>query len=204
VGKALQIHKESNGIYYEVTLEDRAFFFALPDRGAIVLAARKQPVADTLDRASGKKKLQLKYEDVKELIAKKTDGKQALWVVATGRATLQFEKGFGAKVAQGEKVVRKTLADSGVTEVTGGFWVTEGVKGAFAVEVQSETFAKLIGDALQTELTKAVEKGFDGALDDLRLLPVREFLKDAIITGDGKHIVIQGEVAGRMFAKSLQ
>jgi hypothetical protein len=198
VGKLLQIHKKSTGIVYELNLEGRSIFFALPERGTLVAATQQAPVQDALDKGAGRKKATLKHKDVATLIAK-TDGKQAAWVVATGRATVAFDPG-----PKNEKNSRRTLADSGVDEVSGGFWVTDGVKAAFGVKVQNEAAATAVSDALQTELAKAVDKGFDGAFDEKRLAPLREFLKEMVIAGDGKHIVIQSEVPGRVFAASVK
>lgn len=203
--KKLQTHKIGNSILYEVNADDRSFFFALPDKTSLVFATRKEPVREALDRATGKKKLQLRYKDVQDLVAK-TDAKQALWLVATGRTTLQFETVFaGPKGKKVEQTARKTLADSGVYEVSGGFWVADGVKGAFGIKVQTTQAAKAVSDALTDELAKTIDKGFDGALaTEPRLAPVREFLKDMVIAGDGKHIVIQSEVPGRAFVNSLK
>jgi hypothetical protein len=197
--QALRVHKTGTGSVYELTGDGRSLFFALPDRTTVVFAARKEPVATALDRATGKKKLQLVHKDVEKLIAK-TDGKQALWLVATGGTALEFEPVSGPA----GKPARKTLGASGVSEVTGGFWVTENLKAAFGVDVQNAAAAKAVSDALTVELAKAIDKGFDGAFDEKRLAPVREFLKEMIIAGDGKHIVIQSEVPGRIFVNSLK
>src|SRR5208283_892209 len=88
--KNLQIHKGAPGIVYELIAEERTFYFALPDKNTIVATSRKEPVIDALQRATGKKKLQLKDKELQELIAK-TDAKQALWITATARTTLSFE-----------------------------------------------------------------------------------------------------------------
>ncbi|MBL8797827.1 MAG: hypothetical protein JNM56_28275 [Planctomycetia bacterium] len=201
---ALKIQKSGNGVVYEIAGEERNFFFALPDRNTLVLAPRREPVGDALDRATGKKKLVLKSKEVQELITK-TDGKQALWVVATGGTTVSFESVLaGPKGNKTEQMARKTLADSGVYEVSGGFWLTDNVKAAFGVKVQTTQAAKAVGDALQAELAKTIENGFDGKLDDPRFAPVREFLKEMVIAGDGKHIVIQSEVAGRVIVNSAK
>jgi hypothetical protein len=200
VPKLLQIHKKGSSIVYELTLEEKTLYFALPDRTSIVLSGRKEPVIEALDRATARKKVTLKSEDVGKLIAK-TDAKQALWVVATGKTSVEFQTILvGAK--KGEKA-RKTLEDSGVTEVTGGFWVTDGVKAAFGVEVQNGLIAKAVANGLQDELSKQIKNEFDGKLEG-PLAPVREFLRDLVIAADGYHIVIQGEVAGRVFVDSLK
>ena len=205
IDKALLAHKVGNNILYEFNADERSFFFALPDKNSLVFATRKEPVRDALERATGKKKVPLRYKDVQDLVTK-TDAKQALWLVATGRTTLQFETVFaGPKGKKVEQMARKTLADSGVYEVSGGFWVTDGVKGAFGIKVQNEQAAKAVSEALSNELAKTIDKGFDGALaTEPRLAPLREFLKEMVINGDGKHIVIQSEVPGRVFANSLK
>ena len=203
VGKVLQIHKAGNGTLYEVTAEDRSFFFALADRTTAVFAARREPVSDALDRAAGKKKGLVKDEGLRKLIAK-ADAKQALWVAANGHTTVGFDRILAGPKPKGGEMARRTLGDSGISEVTGGFWVTDGLKAAFGVEVQDATMASAVGNALQNELGKTIDKGFDGALDGQRLAPVREFLKEMVISGDGKHVVIQSEVAGRVFVKSLK
>ena len=202
--QALKIQKSGANTVYEIVGEERNFFFALPDRNTLVFAPRREPVSDALERGVGKKKLALKNKEVAELIAK-TDGKQALWVVATGGTTLSFESVLtGPKGNKTEQMARKTLADSGVYEVSGGFWLTDNVKAAFGVKVQTTQAAKAVSDALQAELAKAIDKGFDGTLDDPRFAPVREFLKEMVIAGDGKHIVIQSEVAGRVITNSVK
>jgi hypothetical protein len=198
--QVLRIQKGTTGNVYELNAEGKSFFFAIPDKTTIVFTARKEPVAIALERVSGKKKPQLTYKDVQELITK-TDGKQALWLVGTGRTALEFQAGFGNDKG---KMVRKTLGDQGISDASGGFWLTENLKGAFAVNVQNAAAAKALSDALTVELAKSIEKGFDGTLDARRLLPVREFLKEMVIAGDGKHIVIQSEVQGRVFANSLK
>ena len=63
-----------------------------------------------------------------------TDGKQAVWLLATSRMTTSVIA-FGKK---GEKVSKSTLKDQGVDEVSGGFLVTDGVKAAFGVKVESD------------------------------------------------------------------
>ncbi|OAI47014.1 hypothetical protein AYO44_10440 [Planctomycetaceae bacterium SCGC AG-212-F19] len=200
--QALRTHKGPTGSVYELTGNGRSFFFALPDRTTLVFAARREPVATTLERAAGKKKFQLVHKDVETLIAK-TDNKQALWLVATSRTALEFEPGGGPAGKQPNQA-RKTLGASGVSEVTGGFWVTDNLKAAFGVDVQNALAAKAVSDALTVELAKAIDKGFDGVFDERRLAPVREFLKEMVIAGDGKHIVIQSEVPGRVFVNSLK
>lgn len=197
--KLLQQHKKGNATFYELTLEDKSLFFALPDRSTILLALRKDALSDALDRGSSRKKPALKSEDVARMISK-TDAKQALWVVATGKTSLEFQNAFGGK--KGDKA-RKTLEDQGINEVSGGFWVADGVKGSFGVEVQNGLIAKAVADGLQDELNKAIKNEFDGKLEG-PLAPFREFLRDVVIAADGYHIVIQGEVAGRVFANSLK
>jgi hypothetical protein len=197
--KLLQIHKENNGIVYELTLEDKSFFLAFPDRTTLVASPFKDQISDALDKGANKKKPQLKFKDVKKLI-EVTDSKQALWLLATGRTTTSVVA-LGKK---GEKVSKSTLKDQGVNEVSGGFLITDGLKAAFGIKVESEIAAKAVSEALQAELAKVVEKGFDGALDDPKLEPVRVFLKNLVIAGDGKYIVIQGEVAPRIFADSVK
>jgi hypothetical protein len=199
VPKLLQIHKTGTGVLYEVTLEDKSFFVAFPERTTLVASPFKDLVTDAVEKGLGKKKTKLKFADVKKLIDI-TDGKQALWVLATARTTTSVVA-FGKK---GEKISKSTLKDQGIDEVSGGFLVSDGLKAAFGIKVESELVAKAVSDALQAELAKAVEKGFDGALDDPKLEPVRAFLKALVIAGDGKYIVIQGEVPQRIFADSVK
>jgi len=200
LNKALQIHKSGSNLIYEATAADgRSFFFALPERTTLVFAPRRDYVSLTLDRAAARKLGALAARDVRDLIAK-TDGKQAFWLVATSRTTLSFEGAFAA----GQPMARKRLGDSEVDEVSGGIWLAEGAKGAFSVKVRSAPAAKAVADALQAELAKTIEQGFNGALEDRRLAPVREFLKEMVIAADGKHIVIQSEVPGRVFTNAVK
>lgn len=199
LNKALTAHKSGTNFVYELNLDGKTFFFALPERTTLVLAPRREHINLVLERAAGKKPVSLVYKDVQELITK-TDGKQVLWLVATGRTTLSFEPTFVA----GKPMTRKTLADSEVYEVSGGVTLADGAKGSFAVKLKSEPAAKAVSEALQVELAKSNENGFNGALEDRRLAPIREFLRDMVIAGDGKHIVIQSEVPGRVFTNAVK
>lgn len=204
--KVLQIHAgASGGSIYELTIEQKSFYFAFPEKTALVGSLFKDQVQDALDKGTGKKKSQLKYKDVEKLIQKWTDGKQALWVVATGRTMLAFDtivsRENGKKL---EKLTKQTLGDNGVEEVTGGILFNDGLKTAFGIKLANEPAAKAIADALSAALADAIQKNFDDKLDDPRAAPLRELLKVLVIAGDGKYIVVQGEVAGKVFADSLK
>jgi hypothetical protein len=201
--KLLRVLKATNGTIYEVPLS-QPIYIAVPEATAVVASFFKDQVSDALDKASGKKKTQLRYKDVKTLIDK-ADDKQGLWLLATGRMAYAIdviERKVNGKVV--EKPVKQTLTSAGIEEISGGISVTDSVKSAFSVTTKDSAAAKKVVGSLQQDLTEALEKIFAAALKDKMLDPLREFLRTLEVTADGKTVMIQGEVGAKVFEDSVK
>lgn len=202
--KLLQMHKTpSGGIIYEVTLE-KSFFVAMPERTVLVGSLFKDQVSDALDRASGKKKSQLKQYGMRFLI-EQADNKNALWLAALGSAALGGETPLPVKKGKTvEKAARQKLSDSGVRELSGGITVADGIKAAFRVKVEDPETAKTLSDALNQFLPQAAGKELEGKLADKKAAPIRELIRSLAVAAEDNDLIIQGSVPGKVILDSLK
>lgn len=196
----VKIHKTANGVLYEVT-QPQPFFFAFPDRTALVGGQFKDQVADALAKGRNRKERKLVHFGMQFLI-EQADNKHAIWVAALGRTALGDKTPL--PTAKGKKVqpkARKKLSDSGIEELSGGFAVSDGVQAKFRVKVPDPETAKTLSELAQQILPQLAG---DDKLEDKKFDPVRAFLGALVVGADDNYLILQSQVPGKVFVESLK
>jgi hypothetical protein len=168
-------------------------FGCLLDRGTVVVAPRKDQVAEARARFAGKKKVELKYKALKPLLDKMSPddavGFVGLGEMVTG--TVVMEKSDGVKSTR--TVTYHTLGEQGIASIQGSVIVRDDAKGRATLTAKSEgqgkKLAKEMTDGLgmaKAELQQVVEK-------QPQFAPVLNALQTVRITGKGRTITLEGQ-----------
>lgn len=203
VPELLKVEKTPAGPIYKLALAE-PFYIAVPDATAVVGSFFRDQILDALDKGSGKRKTDLKFKDVQTLIGK-ADGKQSLWLVATGRVAHSFDT--VEKVINGKKVpvtVKDTLANGGVDTIVGSLTASDGISSEITIAAKNADMAKKVADFIQMDLNQAVEKAAKASLEAKYLEPLRVFLLAMQIKPDGKVVNIKSDVGAKELADVLK
>lgn len=204
VPTVFKVHKEKNGVVYEVAGGDKTFYLAMPDRGTIVGSMYKDHISDALDKGLGKKTTKLQNGSLKFLISQ-VDYNHSVWVAALGHAAFNEDNPLPTvKDKKVAKNARKKLSDSGIDEISGGITVSDGLKADFRVIVPDEDTAKQISEVVQTFLPQLIDGIVGDRKQDKKMAPVQEFLKSMTVGRDVRDLIIRGDVSGKVFVESLK
>jgi hypothetical protein len=172
---------------YELKLAPEPLFLAVLDRSHVVLAAKKEHVEDTLDKAAGKKKSGLKNKALAEMLAK-IKPEESLSVIATGDMVV----GGSSSSVNGQVTSRVvTLAESaGIQSLS----VTANMKDEVHVSV---TLTATSADKAR-EIEKFITDGIPQvvAMVGNNLPDLAKALKDAKIHRKNGSITIKGHGPG--------
>src|SRR5208283_4462244 len=65
--KLMKAEKTTGGTIYELKLDPQSFFLALPEKTTLIASPYKDHIVEALEKGAGKKKTQLKHQDVQSL-----------------------------------------------------------------------------------------------------------------------------------------
>jgi hypothetical protein len=175
---------------YELGLPGQPAYVALVDKGVFVLSASKPEMAETIEKAGGKRKTEFKSKSLAKLIAK-MDPQLAVNVACAG----EMPTGGSARSVPGGGIVRmvRTLADEGIDAVTGGVSVGEDIKGKIHFTTRDADTAKKLAAEFEVGLARMHEEIAREAVRNKDLAPVVEVVKtikssvnEQTITTEGK------------------
>jgi hypothetical protein len=194
----LRLHKVPNGqgdssIIYEILktpdsrlirLGDKPIFLALIDKAILLASQDKDAVATALEKAAGRKKTTLQYQDLQTLLAE-VDGRQTAWLAARGEALVKPGLFGNAGL--------KAYAPK-VEVFQGGVRIAEDIRIEVVVTASSIEAArdldKAANDALN--LTRGI---LTKLADDQKLfIPVRDLANSIQIGREGKTLTARGKV----------
>jgi hypothetical protein len=168
-------------------------FAVLPDAKTLVLAPRKEQIAEVLEKAAGEKRTKLRSQALRELLGGLSP-EQTIGFVGTKEMVTDVM--VTSTVRMGQRVTEakyNTLADSGIDSLRGSVQVGEDIKGRVTLTAKDEDTAK--------RLSRDMNKGLDmiraeckrEAARQKELLPVLKALESVKIGANGPAIALEAQ-----------
>jgi hypothetical protein len=204
--------KIGNTAVWVVSVEEHRFgekvtvlyYFAAPEKGVVIFASIKDHMTAALEKASGKRKTQLKSKAMSELLARMDVKASASWAATGdmifGTSQSTFKK-VGKEIKGGDKkeceaadefkpeVKHHPLSESGVSAAIGSVTVADEIKGqttlTFADADKAQTFAKQTQDGLNN--------GIKLLSAQKELAPLVEAMKSVKIKAQDKSVALEGQ-----------
>jgi hypothetical protein len=193
------------------------FFFAQLDRNTLMVAGKKDLIAEAMEKAAGKKKTTLKSEAVREFL-KKRKPEPALQMTADGSTFWQTMA--RSQVQNGARITtiqHTTLEDVGILRMRGGLSVAEKIKGGLTLKTKDADTAKQtaeifrmgvkkVGDELEAKV-KAIAQNRGENLERAKkrdLAPLRKAVDDTTIESDGSAVTLTTEIDREALATFLR
>ena len=188
---------------YEFALA-QPVYIAMPDKTTLVVSPFRDQVEEALEKGAGKRKLQLKSKSLQSLIGR-ADAQQSLWLAAVG--TMVYDFNTTVTVVKGKKVAKttkETLVSAGVTSISGGVTVGDGIKTEIRVTCPSEKTAKQTAQYIQQDVNEGVQRAFQASLKQKQFDPLREYLRQLEAIAKDKEVTVRGEVTAKDFENALK
>jgi hypothetical protein len=197
-------HKVGTAAVYELDL-GRPLFVGVLDSTSIAVSSRLEPVIEAMEKATGKRKMALKYKELTPALAR-IDGKKSVGIAVIASAGFGLDaevKKVGGKVI--ETPIKQTISQDGIDAISGSIQVADGITGDVSVTVRGAAVAKDVAKSLQMDLTDGIDLILRALFKYPKLGPISEFIKGININvKDSKTVTIQASVDAKQVADSLK
>jgi hypothetical protein len=197
--KTLKIHDVGDDKVYEVLNlpGGKKGFVALASADTLVASALKEQVVTALEKASGKKKTQLKHKAMQQLL-EKTDPKAPVSLAIIGE--MITDAAMSDLPGQGKRVHMRTMKDERVETVQGWLTVGDDITGKVTITAKDAATGKNIAENAEKGLGEAIKDSPKIVARDKTFEPYVEFLQTIKITHAEERITFEG----RGSAKALE
>jgi hypothetical protein len=193
-GGTVKIHKVGEAQVYEVTIKGTSTaFVAVLDKSSVVVAGSRRHAEDAIEKATGKKKTELKHKAMKTLVDK-MDAKQTIaWAACSEMiGETQVSATFDGQ-NNIVKVKHVTLAEMGIESASGGLIVGATIKGSTALICKDGDTAKAMGTSIQDGLKSGIAETEKLVAKDKQFAPLVVLLKAIKVAAKDKTVNLQGE-----------
>lgn len=198
----VKIEEQGEGVY-KFPLPGMPLFLAQLDRNTLIVAGKKDRIAEAQEKASGKTKTALKYPSLRDFL-KQRKSAQAVQVVADANfisSTQYTARANGGAVVT--EVKHTTLGDMGVLGLLGSFTVDDKIKGGVMLKTQDADKAKEFADKFQKGLDQAKTELAREVQRQKALEPITKILESITVKSNEATARISGEIEGEALRSAV-
>jgi len=179
--------KFGNAPAWEVNSGGESAYFVLTEKGTLVVTTSKDRATAAAGRGAAMMKPQLKSKAMQDLLARMDPKATASWA-ATGDMIVDTNYDFEKK-----SMSYRTLADQGITAVSGSVTVTASIQGEAVLVCKEADKARDLAKQTEAGLQKGIMEMSKIAEKDKSLQPLADALKGVKVSTQGTTFTVRGE-----------